>query len=145
MVCSSDGRSKVDAATSPLMSHLRKSVTSSGRSSTSSTMRWTSGLFISIDRAICFITVVLPAFGGDTIIPRWPFPIGEIRSMIRAVMFVGSSASSILSFWSGNNGVRSSNRRRCLAASGSLPFTSSMRSSAGFFSLRLAGRAPPLT
>ncbi len=95
-VCSSDGRSNVDAATSPWMSHLRKSVTSSGRSSTSSTMRWTSGWLISIDRAICFITVVLPALGGETISPRWPFPIGEIRSMIRAVMFVGSSASSIL-------------------------------------------------
>jgi hypothetical protein len=114
-----------------------------GRSSTSSTIRWTSGLLTSIDRAICFITVVLPAFGGDTISPRWPFPIGEIRSMIRAVMLVGSSASSILSFWSGNSGVRSSKRRRCLAASGSLPLTSSMRSSAGFFSLRLAAWPRP--
>ena len=33
-------------------------------------MRWTSGLFVSIDRAICFMIVVLPAFGGDTIRPR---------------------------------------------------------------------------
>ena len=107
-------------------------------------MRWTSGWLISIDRAICFITVVLPAFGGDTMRPRWPFPIGEIRSMIRAVMFVGSSASSILSFWSGNNGVRSSKRRRSRAWSGSLPLTASMRSSAGFFSLRPAGRLAPV-
>ena len=57
-------------------------------------MRWTSGLLVSIDRAICFMIVVLPAFGGDTIRPRWPFPIGEIRSMIRAVMLVGSSSDS---------------------------------------------------
>ena len=53
-------------------------------------MRCTSGLLASIDLAICFMTVVLPALGGDTIRPRWPFPIGEIRSMIRAVMLLGS-------------------------------------------------------
>ena len=57
-------------------------------------MRWTSGLLVSIERTICFMTVVLPALGGDTIRPRWPFPIGEIRSMIRAVMFVGSDGRS---------------------------------------------------
>ena len=54
-------------------------------------MRWTSGLLASIDWAICFMIVVLPALGGDTMRPRWPLPIGEMRSMIRAVMFVGSS------------------------------------------------------
>ena len=57
-------------------------------------MRCTSGLLPSIEWAICFMIVVLPALGGDTIRPRWPLPIGEIRSMIRAVMLVGSSASS---------------------------------------------------
>ena len=86
------------------------SVTSSGRSSTSSTIRCTSGLLVSIDRAICFMIVVLPALGGDTIRPRWPFPIGEMRSMIRAVMFVGSPGVSSVSFSSGNSGVRSSKR-----------------------------------
>ncbi len=30
--------------------------------------------------------MVLPAFGGETTSPRWPRPIGETRSMIRAVM-----------------------------------------------------------
>ena len=55
-------------------------------------MRWTSGLFVSIDLAICFMTVVLPALGGETIRPRWPLPIGATRSTIRAVMFVGSPA-----------------------------------------------------
>ena len=68
-VCSSAGWSKVEATTSPLMER-RMSVTSSGRSSTSSTMRWTSGLFFSIDAAICFMIVVLPALGGDTMRPR---------------------------------------------------------------------------
>ena len=144
-VCSSAGRSKVDATTSPLSSQRRMSVTSSGRSSTSSTMSSTSGLFASIDRAICFMIVVLPALGGDTIRPRWPFPIGEIRSMIRAVMLVGSSASSSRSRSSGNSGVRSSNRGRAAGLRrGRSPLTVSMRSSAGFFSLRLAGRLAPV-
>ena len=91
-VCSSAGRSKVEATTSPL-TERRMSVTSSGRSSTSSTIRCTSGLLRSIDWAICFMIVVLPALGGDTIRPRWPLPIGAIRSMIRAVMSYGSSST----------------------------------------------------
>ena len=38
---------------------------------------------VDLDRpAICFMIVVLPALGGDTIMPRWPMPIGEMRSMI---------------------------------------------------------------
>ena len=120
-VCSSDGRSKVDAATwlAGDLSQRFMSVTSSGRSSTSSTMRLTSGLFASIDRAICFMIVVLPAFGGETISPRWPLPIGEMRSTMRAVMFVGSSTSSRLSLSSGNSGVRSSNFGRLRTVSGS--------------------------
>ena len=55
--------------TSPF-TERRMSVTSSGRSSTSSTMRCTSGLLASIEWAICFMIVVLPAFGGETIMPR---------------------------------------------------------------------------
>ena len=123
----------------------RMSVTSSGRSSTSSTMSFTSGLLRSIDVAIVFMIVVLPAFGGDTIRPRWPFPIGETRSTIRAVMLVGSAALSRRSFSSGNSGVRSSNLGRSRACSGSMPLTVSIRSRAGFFSLRPAGRACPVT
>ena len=103
-------------------------------------MSLTSGLLRSIDVAIVFITKVLPAFGGDTIRPRWPLPIGAMRSMIRAVMFDGSAGFSRRSFSSGNSGVRSSNRGRWRACSGSPPLTVSMRSSAGFFSLRPAGR-----
>ena len=81
-------------------------------------MSFTSGLLRSIDVAIVFMIVVLPAFGGDTIRPRWPLPIGEMRSMIRAVMFVGSAGLSRRSFSSGNSGVRSSNRGRCGPAPG---------------------------
>ena len=92
-VCSSLGRSNVEEMTSPLTVR-RMSVTSSGRSSMSSTMSLTSGLFGSIDLAIVFMTVVLPALGGDTMMPRWPLPIGDTRSMMRAVMLVGSVGSS---------------------------------------------------
>ncbi len=143
-VCSSLGRSNVLEMTSPLTVR-RMSVTSSGRSSMSSTMSFTSGLFFSIDVAIVFITVVLPAFGGDTMMPRWPLPIGDTRSMMRAVMLLGSLGSSRRSFSSGNSAVRSSNRGRRLAASGSPPLTVCTSSSAGFFSLRPAGRLSPVT
>ena len=107
-------------------------------------MSLTSGLFVSIDRATCLTMAVLPALGGDTMRPRWPLPIGEIRSMIRAVMFSGGRVSS-RSVSSGNSGVRSSKRRRPRAWSGSTPLTLSMRSRAGFFSLRMAGRLAPVT
>ena len=36
--------------------------------------------------AISWRTVVLPALGGETIRPRWPLPIGAIRSTIRVRM-----------------------------------------------------------
>ena len=46
------------------------SVTSSGRSSTSTTIRWHSGLLVVIALAIACITIVLPALGGETISAR---------------------------------------------------------------------------
>ena len=89
MVWSSAGRSKVEAMTSPLTDRCM-SVTSSGRSSTSTTMRWTSGLLVVMALAIACSTIVLPALGGDTIRPRWPLPIGATRSMTRVVRMPGS-------------------------------------------------------
>ncbi len=62
------------------------SVTSSGRSSISSTIRCTSGWLVDDRLAMFCIITVLPALGGDTIRPRWPLPIGAIRSMMRPVM-----------------------------------------------------------
>ena len=72
-------------------------------------MRCTSGLLRSIEYTICLRIVVLPAFGGETIRPRWPFPIGETRSTIRPVISAGRPSSSSRSLESGNSGVRSSN------------------------------------
>ena len=66
---------------SPQMASLI-SVTSSGRSSIRRMIRCMSGLFLRIDFATSFSKVVLPAFGGDTIIPLCPLPIGLIRSTI---------------------------------------------------------------
>ena len=119
------------------------SVTSSGRSSTSSTIRCTSGLFASIEWAICFIMVVLPAFGGETIIPRCPLPIGESRSTIRAVRFSLSPGVSRCSRSSGKSGVRSSNRGRPRAASGSRPETVSIAAGRGTSRCCRAGRQTP--
>ena len=108
-------------------------------------MRCTSGLLASMEWAICFMTVVLPAFGGETIMPRWPLPIGESRSMIRSSCSPSAPGVSRLSFSSGNSGVRSSNRGRLRASSGARPETVSMRMSAGNFSLDAAGRQAPST
>ena len=56
-------------------------------------MRWTSGLLIEIALAIACRISVLPALAGLTINPRWPLPIGVIRSMIRVVRMPGSVSS----------------------------------------------------
>ena len=55
------------------------SVTSSGRSPMRATIKCTSGYLVEMELAICLRMVVLPAFGGETIRPRWPRPIGAIK------------------------------------------------------------------
>ena len=80
----SHGMSNVDEMTSPCTERCM-SVTSSGRSSTSRHMRCTSGLFAVMEAAMSLRMVVLPAFGGLTMRPRWPLPMGAARSMTRAV------------------------------------------------------------
>ena len=67
------------------------SVTSSGRSSISSTIRITSGWFLAIELAIFCSSMVLPVRGGATIRPRWPLPIGVSRSMTRVDMSPATS------------------------------------------------------
>src|SRR6266700_2354680 len=93
VVWASAGLSKVEWITSPLTVRCM-SVTSSGRSSTRTTMRWHSGLFLVIALAIACRIIVLPALGGETISPRWPFPMGLIRSMIRVVRMPWALASA---------------------------------------------------
>ena len=69
------------------------SVTSSGRSSTRTTIRWHSGLLRVIAFAMACSTIVLPAFGGETISARWPLPSGMTRSITRVVRMCGSVSS----------------------------------------------------
>ena len=71
--------------------------------------------------AICFKTVVLPALGGETIMPRWPLPIGATMSMIRSAIAIGPFSKRNRS--SGNRGVNLSKWGRWAAASGSMPLT----------------------
>ena len=92
--------------------------------------------------AMFFSTVVLPAFGGETTMPRCPLPIGDTMSMIRPVTSVGP-----VSRWKrslGNSGVSLSKFGRCFA-SGSMPFTESICSSAKYFSLSFGCRTLPVT
>jgi hypothetical protein len=96
------GRSKVEAITSPCTDRCM-SVTSSGRSSTSTTIRWHSGLLRVTAFAIACSTIVLPAFGGETINARWPLPSGITRSITRVVRMCGSVSNRNRSC--GNNGV----------------------------------------
>ncbi|KAG1241011.1 hypothetical protein G6F68_017104 [Rhizopus microsporus] len=79
------GSSKVELMTSPRTVRCI-SVTSSGRSSISSTIRCTSGWLVVIAVATCCIIIVLPAFGWETMSERWPLPCGAIRSRMRPVM-----------------------------------------------------------
>ncbi len=77
------GSSKVEEMTSPFTERCM-SVTSSGRSSISSTIRKTSGWLSVIAWAMFCSSTVLPARGGATIRARWPLPCGEMMSITRA-------------------------------------------------------------
>ena len=80
-ICSSLDEAQISAGTLRL-----KSVTSSGRSSTSRIITWHSGLFSRTPSAMSRSRVVLPVRGGATIRPRVPLPIGQKRSTARVVM-----------------------------------------------------------
>ena len=97
------------------------SVTSSGRSSINRIIRCISGLFLVTAVAICFNRVVLPDFGCDTIMPRCPFPIGEMRSTTLIATLAPGLSRRSLSF--GNIGTRSSKLVRFSATSGVYPLT----------------------
>jgi hypothetical protein len=93
-----------EAITSPLTLR-RMSVTSSGRSSMSRTMRWISGWFVVTLWAICWSRTVLPALGGATIRQRCPLPIGVTRSRTRIERLSEPHSSRIR--WVGSMETRS--------------------------------------
>ncbi len=141
-MCWSAGLSKVEYTTSAASTVRCQSVTSSGRSSTRSTITWVSGLQLMMPLAICFSTVVFPALGGETTIPRCPFPMGATRSMTRSVTAVGEDSRRNRSC--GNSGVSFSKLGRWRASSGSSPLTFSILSNAKYFSLSFGRRMAPV-
>ena len=106
-------------------------------------MRCTSGLFAVIAAAMSLSTVVLPALGGDTMRPRWPLPMGAVRSMTRAVVVFFPCSMSRRS--SGNTGVRSANFGRKAMISGAMPLTADTFCRAANLSLGRAWRVVPVT
>ena len=116
----SAGSSKVDAITSAFTVRAM-SVTSSGRSSTSSIIRYASGWFLAMALAISFISMVLPVLGCATMSARCPLPMGAKRSTMRTDK--GSLLPEHkLNFSSGKSGVRFSKGERSRITRGSHPF-----------------------
>ena len=91
--------------------------------------------------AIFFKSVVFPTFGGATIIPLWPFPIGQIKSII--LIAYSFDVVSNLIFSSGYIGVRSSNFFLLYKFSGLSPFTSPTKINAGNLSPSFGSLAIP--
>ena len=119
--CRVGGSSKVLATTSPF-TVLDISVTSSGLSSIKRTISSTSGLLLLIEWAMLWSIKVLPALGGETISPRWPFPIGAIKSIIRDERSsLDPVPCSRISLSLGKRGVKFSKRILFLVFLGSSP------------------------
>jgi hypothetical protein len=97
-----------------------------------------SGQFELMPFAIAFSSIVLPAFGGETIKPRCPRPIGATRLRSRVERMFGAVSRLISS--SGKMGVSESNDGRRRAVSASMPLTASTRSRLKNFSLSFGGR-----
>ena len=106
-------------------------------------MRCVSGEDWMMPLAMFLRTVVFPAFGGETTMPRWPLPTGAIMSTMRPVTSVGPVSRRNRSL--GKSGVSLSNPGRFFAASGSPSFTFSTDSSAAYFSFSRATRILPVT
>ena len=104
----SGSSSKVEYITSTLSPTIASliSVTSSGLSSINKIIISISGLFLRTAFAVSFNNVVLPAFGGETIIPRCPLPIGLTKSITLMAVLCPSVSRWSLSF--GKIGVKSS-------------------------------------
>ena len=135
--------SKVEATTSAF--ELRAiSVTSSGRSSISSTMMYTSGWLSAMALMIDCMSTVLPVLGWATISARWPLPMGEKRSTMRVDMLLWPLPVR-QNFSLGNSGVMNSNCTRSRMYSGARPLISFTRTSGKYFSPSFGGRIAPFT
>ena len=135
----SAGSSKVEAITSAFTVRAI-SVTSSGRSSMSSIIRYASGWLAAMALAISFIRMVLPVLGWATMSARCPLPIGEKRSTMRVLRLVVRRSPQSSNFSLGKSGVRCSNGTRSLTSDGSRPLILSMLVSGKYFSPSCGGR-----
>ena len=120
--------SRLLATTSPLTDRCI-SVTSSGRSSISRTIRCTSGWLWEMLSAISRSNTVLPDRGGATTSARWPLPSGVSRSITRVETVCWSRSSLIC--WFGLIGVSVSNAGTSEYSSASIRSTCSMNFSRG--------------
>ena len=119
-ICSSFDDAQISAGTL-----RRKSVTSSGRSSTRRIMTWHSGLFSRMPSAMSRSRMVLPVRGGATISPRVPLPMGQKRSTARVV--IRPSFISSLRCLSGDTVVSEAKSSSVRRSSSAMPSTVSMK------------------
>ena len=140
--CLSAGSSNVEATTSPL-TFLCMSVTSSGLSSINKIIWKTSGWFAAIALATSLSNIVLPVLGWETIIPLWPLPNGENRSIILVEIVLSFAAK--LNFSSGNKGVKCSNEILSLTTSGPNPLILLTLIKGKYFSPSFGGLTVPWT
>jgi len=135
-ICSSLEEAQTSAGTL-----RRKSVTSSGRSSTSRIITWHSGLFSRTPSAMSRKSVVLPVRGGATMRPRVPLPIGQNRSTARVV--IRPSLVSSFRCCSGEIVVSVVNSNLPRRSSSGMPSTVSMKRIFGLGKRPSAGKAVP--
>ncbi len=136
--------SNVENTTSPWVDCCI-SVTSSGRSSMSNMISLHSGLLMDMLLAMLLSSVVLPALGGDTIMPRCPLPMGLTRSIRRIASSSGASLRARVNRSSGKIGVSESNCLRVAACSGGTPLILVIWIIARYRSPSRSGRVRPLT
>ena len=98
-----------------------------------------------IEFAISLRIVVLPAFGGETIYPLCPFPIGAIKSIILGRIFSGFPSISSFNLSSGKRGVNLLKSTLLASNSGSASFTVLGSISAGYYSFCLGALIGPET
>ena len=126
------GSSNVEAMTSALTVRAM-SVTSSGRSSMRSIIKYVSGWLRAMALAMSFMSIVLPVLGCATMRARCPLPMGVKRSTRRHDVLSPLPEQS-LNFSSGKSGVRCSNATRSRTICGSRPLMRSMVCSVKYLS-----------
>ncbi len=140
---SAGSRSKVEAMTSAVLTVRRKSVTSSGLSSTRRITIRASGWFSTIAFASFWMRTVFPARAGDAMSARCPKPMGATRSITRSAMSPDFTSKRMRRF--GSTEVNSFQCRVRECCSGGAPLTAVTTSSGRFFFPRRPRPSAPST